>query len=68
MYPHAVSKHVLNGLLHLGAKISKLSFDRHCSILISIKDNYPDGVIGMPLRLVYRNSRGDNLLMTESKR
>ena len=35
---------------------------------LSIKDNYPDGVIGMPLRLVYRNSRGDNLLMTESKR
>ena len=52
MYPHAVSKHVLNGLLHLVAKISKLSFDRLCSILISIKDNYPDGVIGMPLRLV----------------
>ena len=32
------SKHGLNGLFHLAAKISQLSFDRHCSILIFIGD------------------------------
>ena len=59
MFKLAASKHGLNGLLHLAAKISKLSFDRHCSILIFIGDNYPDGVIGMLFRLVHCDSRGD---------
>ena len=40
------SKHRLNGLFHLAAKISKLLFDRHCSILIFIGDNYPDDIVG----------------------
>jgi len=38
---------------------SKLSFDRHCSILIFKGDNYPDAVIGMLFRLVHCDSRGD---------
>ena len=59
MFKLAASKHGLNGLLHLATKISKLSFDRHCSILIFIGDNYPDGVIGMLFRSVHCDSRGD---------
>ena len=56
------SKHGLNGLSHLAAKISKLPFDRHCSILIFIGDSYPDDVIGMLFRLVRCDSRGDKLV------
>ena len=59
MFNLAASKHGLDDLSHLAAKISKLSFDRHCSILIFIGDNYPDDVIGMLFRLVHCDSRGD---------
>ena len=59
VFKFAASKHGLNGLLHLAAKISKVSFDRHCGILIFIGDNYPDVVIGMLFRLVHCDSRGD---------
>ena len=59
MFKLAASKHGLDDLSHLAAKISKLSFDRHCSILIFIGDNYPDDVIGMLFRLVHCDSRGD---------
>jgi len=59
LFKLGASKHWLDGLLHLAAKISKLSFDRHCSILIFIGDNYPDSVIGMLFGLVQCNSRGD---------
>ena len=58
----AASKHGLNGLPHLAAKISKLPFNRHCSILIFIGDSYPDDVIGMLFRLVCCDSRGDKLV------
>ena len=59
MFKLGASKHGLNGLLHLAAKISKLSFNRHCSILTFLRDNYPDGVIGMLFRLVHCDSRDD---------
>jgi len=59
LFKLAASKHGLDGLLHLAAKISKLSFDRQCSILIFIGDNYPDGVSDMLFRLVRCDSRGD---------
>ena len=52
-------KHGLDDLSHLAAKISKLSFDKHCSILIFVGDNYPDDVIGMLFRMVHCDSRGD---------
>ena len=53
------SKHGLDGLLHVAAKISKLSFDRQCSTLIFIGGSYPDDVISMLFRLVHCDSRGD---------
>jgi len=59
LFKLAASKHRLDGLLHLAAKISKLSFYRQCSILIFIGDNYPDGIIGMLFGLVQCDSQGD---------
>ena len=59
MFKLAASKHGLDGLSHLAAKISNLSFDRHCSVLIFIGDNYPDDIIAMVFRLVHCDSRGD---------
>ena len=41
---------VNTGWMVFAAKISKLSFDSHCSIFIFIGDNYPDDIIGMLFR------------------
>ena len=46
-------------LSHLAARISKLLFEGHGSILIFKGDNYPDGVIGILFRLVHCDSHGD---------
>ena len=60
MFKLAASKHGLDDPSHLdSAKISNLSFDRHCRILILIGNNYPDDVIGMLLRLVHCDSLGN---------
>ena len=53
------------GLVNRGFSLlltTKFPFDRHCSILIFIGNDYANGVMGMLFRLVHCDARGDKLV------